>query len=434
MIIPAGATAGEPLSHVKYTRLEVILCYPIAVMAGFTYGYSQTFVGGLLNMPNFVVMLLGKKGYRKAAKAVVSNFCSYVNAYMLMCSASIPFGTTIGLILGRCLRINWGPKGRMRIGAAWVLAGSLSALAYPHGLSLPLFFLVIGLGIGIIIEAVPVLYKQISREDVHPRIAKVFNLAYYLGIVSALLVNYLISRYWPNGWRVTFSSVVFPAFMLILASLFLNRAEVNDPEESCMVLLRQHKGVFLHKTGFLLLAQFMGSSQLVFYGPMILESLNFGSYQQFLTPLIGSSIGSLVVVVVMLFVVPRHLRRPTFLISCVLICISQFCMWVLFHFWGSREHHFKSSIVSTIGVAVLIVIYGSYFVIDGPYGWTRKEYPKAVQGVGNTLETAVMRTVIGLMNLSAPFFICALKKWTFLYLSLLGFGYCLIACWFVHDH
>ncbi|CAH9100930.1 unnamed protein product [Cuscuta europaea] len=424
---------GCPLAHVKYRPLRVALGYILAFFGGVAYGYSQTFVGGLLNMPKFQVALLGKS-YIKLVKAVVSNFCTYVHGYMLICSVSVPIGTSIGLILGIKLQSFWGPKGRLRSGAILVLMGALCAIAFPLGIALGFFFFVIGIGIGNIREVVPILYKQITPEDVHERIDNIFDLAYYVGLVVALLINYLVASFFPNGWKVTFIAIAIPAVMLTLASIVLFLVEVNESKVSPRVLLGQHCGVFVSRTFFLLLAQFIGSSQLVFYGPMILESLKFGSYNhQFLAPLIGCSLGSLAATFVILYLIPHHRRRQTFLISCITICVSQGCMWLLFVIWGTKRHHFKSPQVNTIAGVLLMLIYSSYFVIDGPYGWTRKRYPKAAQGVGSTLETAIMRFVVGIMNSIVPFSLCLFKKWVFLYLAIVALVYCVIAHYFVSD-
>ncbi|CAH9131643.1 unnamed protein product [Cuscuta epithymum] len=426
------ALDGCPLAHVKYRLWRVALGYILAFFGGIAYGYSQTFVGGLLNMPKFQVVLV-RKSYVKLVKAMVSNFCTYVNGYMLICSASVPIGTSIGLIMGIKLQSFCGPKWRLRIGAMLVVMGALCAIAIPLGITLGIFFFVIGIGIGNIREVVPILYKQITPQDVHQRIDNIFDLAYYVGLVAALLVNYLVASFFQNGWKVTFIAIAIPAVMLILASIVLFLVEVNEPKVSPRVLLSQHRSVFVSRTLFLLLAQFIGSSQLVFYGPMILESLKFGSYNhQFLAPLIGCSLGSLTVTFVILYLIPHHRRRQTFFIACITICVSQIGIWLLFFFWGSQRHHFKSPF-NTIAGVLLMLIYSSYFVIDGPYGWTRKRYPKAAQGVGSTLETAIMRFVVGIMNSIVPFLLCLFKKWVFMYLALVALVYSVIALYFVSD-
>lgn len=202
-------------------------------------------------------------------------------------------------------------------------------------------------------------YLEIAPPVSKGWIDLLFQYMMSLGSVLAWLVNYTAS-YFPNwGWRLSYGMLIPLAFALLLVSCYTketpkwlfqhgswmratrelsrlrrsdNAVEIElaimakdghqDTEQLRDVTHHQSRPVLVICSVAQLLQQLVGTSSLIFFGSMLLESLGYTSHQVFLGPLCAS-IFIILAFGASTYFLNRVGRRIPLILSCIMISTTQ---------------------------------------------------------------------------------------------------------------
>lgn len=210
-------------------------------------------------------------------------------------------------------------------------------------------------------QAVPLFLTEIAPAQHRGAVNILFQLFVTIGILVANLVNYGTSNMHPNGWRVSLGLAAIPAFVLLIGSLIITETPSSlverGKETQGKVALKKIRGVDNVDAEFqqiilaceqakkvqkpfkklfkrestppLIIAislqvfqQFTGINAIMFYAPVLFQTLGFKSDASLLSAVITGlvNVGS---TFVSIFAVDKAGRRKLLLQACVQMLISQ---------------------------------------------------------------------------------------------------------------
>nr|GMD91096.1 sugar transport protein 13 [Ipomoea batatas] len=166
-----------------FKRVNVWSLKFLAVIGGMMSGYSQPFISGLVNMPVFVFSI-SSSTYHKSNLAETSNFCRFTKSLVFWVYLLYLIGTFVGLALAKRLRgLN------LVIGPVLVVVGAAVCANIPRIALYGVMYFMIGLGVGIIREVIPIRLLQIAPEGERvliPRFGRHWVLSFSLACLLVL--------------------------------------------------------------------------------------------------------------------------------------------------------------------------------------------------------------------------------------------------------
>lgn len=178
-------------------------------------------------------------------------------------------------------------------------------------------------------QAVPLFISEIAPPKYRGGLNIVFQLMITIGILCANLVNYGTSRLHPYGWRISLGGAGFPAIMLGLGSFFIVETPTSlierGKKEKGLCTLKKIRGIvnvqkeyeeIVHATemakkikhpfknlmkrksrpqlfcGTILqvFQQFTGINVIMFYAPVLFQTMGFGSDASLLSSVVTGSV------------------------------------------------------------------------------------------------------------------------------------------------
>ncbi|XP_019175388.1 PREDICTED: sugar carrier protein A-like [Ipomoea nil] len=281
--VSQSATAHASASATPNLRVNARSLRVLSVIVGMMSGFPQPFISGLINMSVYV-FTLSTSAYTNSNLAATSNFCIYTDSLVFWMYAFVYFGTITGLIVG-----EWLCGLNLIIGPVLVATGAVVCAHFPY-LGLHAFmYLMIGLGGGIVREAVPIHFIQISPEGERHTLDVLFDMSNLFGGVIANLINFIIFifRYFTKLWWVGFYALVCFACFILLASLKM-RIRGNEPRRP-QIGGSVTRGV-LTKLQMAIVPHFIALDLLVFFAPSVLESFGVWVGNTFILVLVASII------------------------------------------------------------------------------------------------------------------------------------------------
>lgn len=204
----------------------------------------------------------------------------------------------------------------------------------------------------IVSQAVPLYLSEMSPARIRGAVNQLFQFTTCFGILVANMVNYGTDRVHPNGWRISLGLAAVPAILMLIGGLLcpetpnslveqgrlqearrvLERIRgtsnvdaefedlvdaskeaqaINDPFTN--LVKRKYRPQFV--IGSLAIPAFQqltGNNSILFYAPVIFQSLGFGSAASLISSLISS--GALLAgTLISMFLVDKFGRRAFFL-------------------------------------------------------------------------------------------------------------------------
>ncbi|KAK8970576.1 Sugar transport protein 14 [Platanthera guangdongensis] len=253
--------------------------------------------------------------------------------------------------------------------------------------------------------------SSLSVRNISPKIRgavnQLFQLTTCLGILVADLINYFTEKIHPWGWRLSLGLAAVPATLMFAGGLFLPEtpnslvergmveearrvlekvrgtakvdAELEDLKDASAAsqavkhpfrnLLRRKNRpqLIIGAIGIPAFQQLTGQNSILFYAPVIFQSLGFGSGAALYSSIIT---GSMLVVgaIVSMLLVDRMGRRFLFMEAGIQMIISNVIVAV------TLALEFGRGVVLSKGISVLLVVSICAFVAAfgwswGPLGW-----------------------------------------------------------------
>ncbi|KAK9149296.1 hypothetical protein Scep_008053 [Stephania cephalantha] len=412
----------------KITRVFICSCM-IGAIGGSLFGYDLGVSGGVTSMDDFLVRFFPKVYERKNAYRNATDYCKYDNQVLTLFTSSLYFAGLVSTFGASYLTRNKGRRASILFGSVSFLLGAIINAAAQNILMLIVGRILLGVGIGFGNQAIPLYLAEMAPPKVRGATNQLFQLTTCLGIMIANLVNYFTEKIHPWGWRLSLGLASVPALLMLIGGIFLPEtpnslveqgkmeegrrnlerlrgtknvdAEFADLVEASvaaravkhpfrnLLKRRNRPPLIIGALGIPAFQQLTGMNSILFYAPVIFQSLGFGSGASLYSSLMTSSMLVLATIVSM-FLVDKLGRRFFLLqagvqmISCNLVVVT-----ILALKYGHGEALSKGPAVAlVVAICAFCAAYGWSW---GPMGWLvpTEIFPLEMRSAGQSMVVCV---------------------------------------------
>ncbi|KAK3147971.1 hypothetical protein QOZ80_3BG0289020 [Eleusine coracana subsp. coracana] len=221
--MPAGGFSVSAPSgtefEAKITPIVIISCI-MAATGGLMFGYDVGISGGVTSMDDF----LGKffpEVLRKKHQDKESNYCKYDNQGLQLFTSSLYLAGLTATFFASYTTRRLGRRLTMLIAGVFFIIGVILNGAAQDLAMLIAGRILLGCGVGFANQAVPLFLSEIAPTRIRGGLNILFQLNVTIGILFASLVNYGTAKIHPWGWRLSLSLAGIPAVLLTLGALFV---------------------------------------------------------------------------------------------------------------------------------------------------------------------------------------------------------------------
>lgn len=303
-------------------------------------------------MDDFLKEFFPKVYRRKQLHLKETDYCKYDDQILTLFTSSLYFAGLLSTFAASPITRKKGRRASILVGSvSFFFGGFINAFA----VNIPMLIvgrIFLGIGIGFGNQAVPLYLSEIAPAKIRGRVNQLFQLTTCLGILIANFINYGTEQIHPWGWRLSLGLAMAPATIMFVGGLFLpetpnSLVEQGRLEEAREVLVKirgtskieaefddlvdasnaaravKHpfRNLFRRKNrpqlvigalGIPAFQQLTGNNSILFYAPVILQSLGFGSGASLYS---SSFTGAALVVaaLISMFFVDKFGRRKFFL-------------------------------------------------------------------------------------------------------------------------
>ncbi|HEU4656891.1 MAG TPA: MFS transporter [Capillimicrobium sp.] len=337
----------------------------IAAVGGFLFGYDTGVISGALL---FIRQDFDLTAFEEGAIV-----------------GSLLLGAMIGALAGGSWADRFGRKRTIVAAAALFVAGIVLAILAESEYVLILARFVIGLGVGVASDTVPLYIGEMAPPETRGRLVSMNQLMITVGIVAAYLVDYAFSG--DEDWRAMFAVGLIPAAILGLGMLTLpesprwarSQAESRVRRDWRALAARNLRLVLAIGIGLAVLQQITGINTVIYYAPTILQEVGLASDNAILSA-VPIGIVNIAMTVVSILVIDRVGRRPLLIVSLTGMVISIAGLGVVF----------EAGAGGALAVVCLVAYVAAFAVGMGPIFWLliAEIYPQRVRGEAMSVATA----------------------------------------------
>ncbi|KAK8949425.1 Sugar transport protein 13 [Platanthera zijinensis] len=354
------SAAGAQEDGGKIT-FHVLACSILAATGGLLFGYDVGISGGVTAMEGFEEKFFPEV-YRKQQGFVdEDNYCKYDNQRLQLFTSSLYMACLLGSLVASRTCTKYGRKLTIRLAAIFYLAGVLLAATAANLTMLILGRLLVGVGNGFSVQAVPLFLSEIAPSKARGALNILFQLNITIGILNAKTVNYFAAKIQPWGWRLSLAYAGVPGAILFLGSLAIAETPSSLIQrghfDQGLAVLRKIRGIddvgleytqivnageaarrakrpfrkllgrssrpeLVIAVALQVFNQLTGINVIMFYAPILFETVGFKSGASLLSTVIIGGI-NVAATVVSIVLVDRAGRRVLLLEACVQMFITQ---------------------------------------------------------------------------------------------------------------
>ncbi|XP_038889386.1 sugar transport protein 14-like [Benincasa hispida] len=307
--------------------------------------------GGVTSMDDFLKQFFPKVYKRKQLHFKETDYCKYDDQILTRFTSSLYFAGLLSTFFSSHITRKHGRRASILVGSVSFLGGLINAVAINIAM-LIIGRILLGIGIGFGNQAVPLYLSEIAPAKIRGRVNQLFQLTTCLGILIANFINYGTEKIHPWGWRLSLGLAMFPAAIMFIGGLFLPEtpnslveqgkleegrrvlekirgtanieaefADLVDASNAARAVKNPFRNLLRRKNrpqliigavGIPAFQQLTGNNSILFYAPVILLSLGFGSAASLYSSAFTS--GALVVAaLISMFLVDKFWRRKFFL-------------------------------------------------------------------------------------------------------------------------
>lgn len=431
----AGAAFGDGghgkrahLYEYKITGYFLFACF-IAALGGSLFGYDLGVSGGVTSMDDFLKIFFKDVYNRKQKHLTETDYCKYDNQILTLFTSSLYFAGLISTFGASYVTRNKGRKASILVGAVSFFVGAILNAAAVNIAMLIIGRILLGVGIGFGNQAVPLYLSEMSPSRIRGAVNQLFQLTTCLGIIIANIINYFTEKIHPWGWRLSLGLATVPAALMFFGGLCLPEtpnslveqgkleegrkilekirgtknvdaefADLVDASEAARAITHPFRNLLLRKNrpqliigalGIPAFQQLTGMNSILFYAPVIFQSLGFGSGASLYSSIMTSGMLVLAAMVSMCFV-DKFGRRVFFLEAGVEMIIYMIIVAV------TLALKFGQGAVLPKGVGILLVVAICLFVFAygrswGPLGWLvpSEIFPLETRSAGQSIVVCV---------------------------------------------
>ncbi|KAJ3683833.1 hypothetical protein LUZ60_014060 [Juncus effusus] len=449
----------------KITPIVIISCI-LASTGGLMFGYDVGISGGVTSMDDFLIKFFPSV-YRSKHEDKESNYCKYDSQDLQLFTSSLYLAGLIATFFASYTTRNLGRRLTMLIAGILFIVGVIFNGTAQNLAMLIVGRILLGCGVGFANQAVPLFLSEIAPTRIRGGLNILFQLNVTIGILFANLINYGTSRIHPWGWRVSLSLAGIPAVLLTVGALIVTDTPNSLIErgrlEEGKAVLRKIRGIENVEPEFeeileasraaqqvkhpfrnllkrrnrpqLVIAvllqifqQFTGINAIMFYAPVLFNTLGFKSDASLYSAVITGAVNVLSTLV-SVYSVDRVGRRMLLLEAGVQMFLSQVVITVVLGL-KVTDHSDNLSHGYAIFVVVLICTFVSAFAWSwGPLGWLipSETFPLETRSAGQSVTVCVNLLFTFVIAQSFLSMLCNMKYGIFAFFS----GWVLIMSFFV---
>lgn len=408
--------------------LAVGMACLVAAVGGAIFGYDIGISGGVTSMDPFLKKFFPVV-FRKKNDDGQNNYCKYDNQGLSAFTSSLYLAGLVSSLAASPVTRNYGRRASIVCGGLSFLAGATLNAAAVNLVMLILGRILLGVGIGFGNQAVPLYLSEIAPYNIRGAVNQLFQLTTCLGILVADVINYFTDKIHPWGWRLSLGLAMGPATAIFVGALFLPEtpnslvemgrleearrvlekvrgtrkvdAEFEDLKEASeaaravrgtfrsLLAARNRPQLIIGALGIPAFQQLSGMNSILFYSPVIFQSLGFGNSAALYSSIIT---GSMLVVgaLVSMVVVDRLGRRFLFIEAGIQMISSMVVVAVILALkFGHGEELSKGvGTVLVVAICLFVVAYGWSW---GPLGWLvpSELFPLEMRSAGQSVVVCV---------------------------------------------
>jgi len=431
----AGGFGGGPsnlkrahLYEYRITGYFIFSCI-VGALGGSLFGYDLGVSGGVTSMDDFLKDFFPDVYRRKQQHLNETDYCKYDNQVLTLFTSSLYFAGLVSTFGASHVTRRWGRRGSILVGASSFFIGAVLNAAAVNIAMLIIGRIFLGIGIGFGNQAVPLYLSEMAPAKIRGAVNQLFQLTTCLGILIANFINYGTDKIHPWGWRLSLGLATVPATVMFVGGLFLpetpnslveqgkldearrilekvrgtskveaefadlidasNEARaVKNPFRN-LLLRRNRPQLIIGALGIPAFQQLTGNNSILFYAPVIFQSLGFGSGAS----LYSSSISGIALVIgalISMALVDKFGRRAFFLeAGCEMIfCLVAVGVTLALKFGQGEELPKGTSIFLVIVICLFVLAYGRSW---GPLGWLvpSEIFPLETRSAGQSVVVCV---------------------------------------------
>ncbi|GAB2266599.1 Sugar transport protein 13 [Dionaea muscipula] len=458
--MPGGGFAAVPSGvefEAKITPIVIISCI-MAATGGLMFGYDVGVSGGVTSMQPFLKKFFPAV-YRKTNDVNLnSNYCKYDNQGLQLFTSSLYLAGLTATFFASYTTRKLGRRLTMLMAGVFFLFGvSFNAAAQDLAM-LIVGRILLGCGVGFANQAVPLFLSEIAPTRIRGGLNILFQLNVTIGILFANLVNYGTNKIKGGwGWRLSLGLAGIPALLLFFGALFVTDTPNSLIErgrlEEGKAVLRRIRGTDNIEPEFLELVeasrvaklvkhpfrnlthrrnrpqlviamalqifqQFTGINAIMFYAPVLFNTLGFGGNASLYSAVITGAVNVLSTIV-SIYSVDKVGRRMLLLEAGVQMFFSQVVIAVIL---GIKVKDHSSNLGS--GYAIFVVVMVCTFVSSfawswGPLGWLipSETFPLETRSAGQSVTVCVNLLFTFVIAQAFLSMLCHFKYGIFLFFS-----------------
>lgn len=452
------ASSGGVEFEAKITPIVIISCI-MAATGGLMFGYDVGISGGVTSMnpflKKFFPVVYKKKNQPSEHQ---SNYCKYDNRGLQLFTSSLYLAALIATFFASYTTRRLGRRLTMLIAGLFFIVGVAFNAAAQDLAMLIVGRILLGCGVGFGNQAVPLFLSEIAPTQIRGGLNILFQLNVTIGILFANLVNYGTNKIHGGwGWRLSLGLAGVPACLLTLGALIVTDTPNSLVErgrlEEGKAVLRRIRGTDKIEPEFLELVeasrvaklvqhpfrnllkrrnrpqlviavalqvfqQFTGINAIMFYAPVLFNTLGFGGNASLYSAVITGAVNVLSTIV-SIYSVDKLGRRLLLLEAGVQMFFSQVIIAIILGL-KVKDHSSQLSHGYAIFVVIMVCTFVSSFAWSwGPLGWLipSETFPLETRSAGQSVTVCVnmlFTFVIGQAFLSM---LCHFKFGIFLFFS-----------------
>ncbi|XVF34889.1 hypothetical protein REPUB_Repub18cG0097300 [Reevesia pubescens] len=405
-------------------------------------------------MDDFLKEFFPKIYRRKQAHLHETDYCKYDNQILTLFTSSLYFAGLISTFGASYVTRRKGRRASILVGAVSFFFGGVMNAAARNITMLIIGRILLGAGIGFGNQAVPLYLSEMAPAKIRGAVNQLFQLTTCLGILVANIINYFTDQLHPWGWRLSLGLAVVPATLMFVGGLALpetpnSLVEQGRLEEAKRVLVKvrgtpnvdaefadlveasdaaraikhpfrnllQRKNrpqLVLGALGIPAFQQLTGMNSILFYAPVMFQTLGFGSGASLFSSLITS--GALVLATfISMALVDKFGRRAFFLEAGteMFCCMVALAITLALKFGEGEELSKGIGSFLVVIICVFVVAYGRSW---GPLGWLvpSELFPLETRSAGQSMVVCVNLLFTALIAQCFLVSLCHLKYGIFL--------------------
>ncbi|CAA0812282.1 Sugar transport protein 13 [Striga hermonthica] len=451
------AVSGGTEFEAKITPIVIISCI-MAATGGLMFGYDVGVSGGVTSMGPFLKKFFPVV-YEKTQNAHLdSNYCRYDNQGLQLFTSSLYLAGLTATFFASYTTRRLGRRLTMLIAGLFFIVGVVLNAAAQDLAMLIIGRILLGCGVGFANQAVPLFLSEIAPTRIRGGLNILFQLNVTIGILFANLVNYGTAKIKGGwGWRVSLGLAGIPAGLLTLGALLvvdtpnslIERGHLEEgkavlkrirgtpnvePEflelvEASRVaklvkhpfrnlLMRRNRPQLIIALALQIFQQFTGINAIMFYTPVLLNTVGFGNDAALYSAVITGAINVLSTIV-SIYSVDKVGRRVLLLEAGVQMFISQVVIAIIL---GIKVTDTSENLSHgyAIFVVVLICTFVSAFAWSwGPLGWLipSETFPLETRSAGQSMTVCVNLVFTFVIAQAFLSMLCHFKYGIFLFFS-----------------